>query len=71
MKEISFSFSLTTDKPTNVADLSDSERLAFVQTFGTKVLTIRKKSWCDFLEIMQRIGTKVLTICTKSLWAWP
>ena len=67
MRQIAFLPLITTDKPANESDFSDSERQAFVQTFGTKVLTIRKKSWRDFLEIIGRIGTKVHAICTKSL----
>ncbi len=44
VRQIVFPTLITTDKPTNEPDLSDSEKPAFVQTFGTKVMTIRKKS---------------------------
>ncbi len=46
-RQIAFLSLITTDKPTNESELSDSERSAFVQTFGTKVMTIPKKSSCD------------------------
>ena len=40
MRQMAFLSLITTDKVTNESDLSDSERQAFVQTFGTKVMTI-------------------------------
>ena len=40
MRKIAFLSLTTADKVTNESDLSDSERQAFVQTFGTKVMTI-------------------------------
>ncbi len=40
VRQIAFSALITTDKVTNESDLSNSEKQAFVQTFGTKVMTI-------------------------------